>query len=434
MDLHFVCYAMVQNQDSESMKLKIVKGTRDLYGDEVARFQYIEEKARQVFSVYGYDEIRTPIFEKTELFAHGVGEGTDIVGKEMYLLEDRRGRSLALRPEGTAQVVRSVITNNMMQQNNHLRFYYFGPMFRYEQPQKGRFRQFYQIGAEFFGVETPDADLELILILRQFFKSIRLSEISFHINTIGCQKPECRPAYKAGLIRFLEDHKGSLCENCTRRMHDNPLRVLDCKNESCIAVTADAPRIHDAVCGDCRDHFSELCRMLDDHEVSYSVNSRLVRGLDYYSRTVFEVFSDNLGAQNAAGGGGRYDGLFEIYGAKVVPAIGFALGLDRLALLTSPEEKTDKSVFVVGSDRSAVSKLVAVCREAEITCHYDPFLSSMKSQFRQANKAGVSQVLVLGDEELKSGRVSVKDMGDGQQQVIEQAAVIEYLKKQLTNG
>jgi len=387
------------------MKLKIVKGTRDLYGEDVDRFQYLEEKARKVFALYGYQEIRTPIFEKTELFAHGVGEGTDIVGKEMYLLEDRRGRSLALRPEGTAQVVRSVITNNMMHQNNHLRFYYFGPMFRYEQPQKGRFRQFYQIGAEYFGVSTPDSDLELILILRQFFKEIHLNEISFQLNSIGCQKLDCRPAYKKELIGFLKSRENSLCQNCIQRMNDNPLRVLDCKNETCIAVTSEAPKIHAMICEDCRSHFSELCQMLDDHQVIYAVNFRLVRGLDYYSRTVFEVFSDNLGAQNAAGGGGRYDGLFEIYGAKVVPAIGFALGLDRLALLTTPEKKEEKTVFVVGRDRAAVCKLVANCREAGLISHYDPFQSSMKSQFRQANRAGAWKVLILGEEELKLEQV-----------------------------
>lgn len=411
------------------MKLKIVKGTRDLYGDAVTHFQYIEEKARKVFSLYGYQEIRTPIFEKTELFAHGVGEGTDIVGKEMYLLEDRRGRSLALRPEGTAQVVRSVITNNMMHQNNHLRFYYFGPMFRYEQPQKGRFRQFYQIGAEYFGVSTPDSDLELILILRQFFKEIQLNEISFQLNTIGCQKPDCRPAYKKRLIDFLKTREDSLCPNCTQRMNDNPLRVLDCKNETCIAVTSDAPKIHDGVCQECRTHFEELCQMLEDHQVSYAINFRLVRGLDYYSRTVFEVFSDNLGAQNAAGGGGRYDGLFEIYGAEVVPAIGFALGLDRLALLTSPEKKEEQAVFVVGRDRAAVCKLVATCRESGIVCYYDPFLSSMKSQFRQANRIGARKVLILGEEELKTGKVSVKDMQDGQQTVLALTAIVAFLKQ-----
>jgi len=410
------------------MKLKIVKGTRDLFGEEISRFQYIEEKARQIFEIYNYKEIRTPIFERTELFTHGVGEGTDIVGKEMYLLEDRRGRSLALRPEGTAQVVRCVITNNMMQQNSLLRFYYLGPMFRYEQPQKGRFRQFYQIGAEYFGVETPDADLELMLILRQFFQMIRLKDISFHINTIGCQKPNCRPAYKTELTRFLEVHLQSLCENCQRRMHDNPLRVLDCKNEVCRRITADAPEIHQSVCAACADHFRELRRMLDDHQVVYSVNHRLVRGLDYYSRTVFEVFSENLGAQNAAGGGGRYDGLFEIYGAKVVPAIGFALGLDRLAMLTNPEVGSERSVFVIGSERAAVARLVATCREAGIPCRYDPFLASMKSQLRQANRAGSSQVLIVGDKELAAGSVSVKHTSDGRQETIKALDTVAYLK------
>lgn len=409
------------------MKLKIVKGTRDIYGEDVSRFQYIEEKARQVFSLYGYNEIRTPLFERTELFTHGVGEGTDIVGKEMFLLEDRRGRSLALRPESTAQVVRSVITNHMMQQQNHLRFYYFGPMFRYEQPQKGRYRQFYQIGAEYFGVSTPDADLELILLLRQFFKAIKLRDISFHINTIGCQRSDCRPAFKEGLIAFLEQNRNALCDNCQRRMYENPLRVLDCKNETCIAITEEAPKIHEAVCSDCRGHFSELQHLLDNHDVKYALNARLVRGLDYYSRTVFEVFSDNLGAQNAAGGGGRYDGLFEIYGAEVVPAIGFALGLDRLALLTVPEQQTPYTVFVVGMDRTAVAGLVAMCREAGISCHYDPFQSSMKSQFRQANKAEAAKVLVLGETELKSGSVSIKNMQSGQQMTVALESVLNHI-------
>ncbi len=409
------------------MKLKIVKGTRDLYGDEVARFQYLEQKARQIFSLYGYGEIRTPIFERTELFAHGVGEDTDIVGKEMYLLEDRRGRSLALRPECTASVVRSVITGSQMQQNNHLRYYYSGPMFRYEQPQKGRFRQFYQIGAEYFGVSSPDADLELLLLLRHYFQAINLKAVSFQLNTIGCQEPSCRPAYKKKLISFLTGQKSKLCENCQRRLDTNPLRVLDCKNEQCNAITTDAPKIYDHVCPECSDHFDELKLMLKDHSVDYTLNHRLVRGLDYYSRTVFEVYSENLGAQNAAGGGGRYDGLFEIYGAKIIPAIGFALGLDRLAMLLTPEEDEQRGLFVIGHDRKVVSRLVAICREAGFTCGYDPFLSSMKSQFRQANKANVAYVLVLGEDEINNGEISVKNMRDSNQVKIKQEGIIQYL-------
>ncbi len=409
------------------MKLKIVKGTRDLYGDDVNRFQRLEDAAREVFNLYGYEEIRTPMFEKTELFAHGVGQDTDIVGKEMFLLEDRRGRSLALRPEMTASVVRSVITNNHMQQNSHRRFYYIGPMFRYEQPQKGRFRQFYQIGAEYFGVSSPDADLEVLLMLRHFFKAVDLKAVSFQLNTIGCQKPECRPTFKNKLVAFLESKKDELCENCQRRINTNPLRVLDCKEEQCISITGDAPKIYEHVCEECDTHFSELRQMLESHEVDYKLNHKLVRGLDYYSRTVFEVYSDNLGAQNAAGGGGRYDGLFEIYGSPVIPALGFALGLDRLAMLISTIEAQAEGVFVVGHDRQAVTSIVAKARQAGYKCLYDPFQASMKSQFRQANKANVKTVLILGEEELKNGTVSIKNMLNGQQEIVTQEAVLDHI-------
>ncbi len=413
------------------MKLKIVKGTRDLYGDDIIRFQRLESAARQVFTLYGYEEIRTPMFERTELFAHGVGQDTDIVGKEMFLLEDRRGRSLALRPEGTASVVRSVITDNHMQQSNHRRFFYMGPMFRYEQPQKGRFRQFDQIGAEYFGVTTPDADLEVLLMLRHFFKAVNLESVSFQLNTIGCQKPECRPAFKKKLIIYLELHRSHLCENCKRRLETNPLRVLDCKEESCIAATSDAPRIYEHVCGECSGHFGQLKTMLREHKVSYELNHKLVRGLDYYSRTVFEVYSENLGAQNAAGGGGRYDGLFEIYGSPIVPALGFALGLDRLAMLIPEIEQESGGIFVVGHDRSKVTGLVAMLREAGYKCLYDPFQASMKSQFRQANKAGVTHVLILGEEEITNNTVSVKSMKDSNQVNLPFDGILEYIGQDL---
>ncbi len=414
------------------MKLKIVKGTRDLFGDEVSSFQFLEDKAREVFSLYGYEEIRTPMFERTELFAHGVGQDTDIVGKEMFLLEDRRGRSMALRPEMTASVVRSVITGNHMQQAKHRRFYYMGPMFRYEQPQKGRFRQFYQIGAEYFGVSTPDSDAELLLMLRQFFKAVNLKTVSFQLNSIGCQKPECRPSFKKSLVEFLTQQKEHLCENCTRRLDTNPLRVLDCKEESCIAVTKDAPKIYEHICEECSHHFTELRSILDDHGVVYTLNHKLVRGLDYYSRTVFEVYSENLGAQNAAGGGGRYDSLFEIYGSPIIPALGFALGLDRLAMLIDMEAQKPEGIFVIGHDRRVVNRLVSNCREAGYKTLYDPFQSSMKSQFRQANKANVYHVLILGDDELKEGKVSVKNMTTSDQTSVAIDQVIGHIKSELS--
>ena len=411
------------------MKLKIVKGTRDLFGDTIAGFQFLEERARETFGLYGYEEIRTPIFERTELFAHGVGEETDIVGKEMYLLADRRGRSLALRPENTASVVRSVITNEPTRQSNSVRYYYMGPMFRYEQPQKGRFRQFYQIGAEFFGVKTPDSDLELLLLLRQYFAAIRLRNVSFQLNSIGCQKPECRPTYKKQLVTFLKDRARDLCENCLRRTDTNPLRVLDCKNENCVRATAEAPRIYQEICGECSDHFAELRSLLDEHNVVYELNARLVRGLDYYSQTVFEVYSNDLGAQNAAGGGGRYDGLFQVYGARVVPAIGFALGLDRLAMLCETKKEKTIDMFVIGFNRSAVSRLVAQCREAGHSCQYDPFQSSMKSQFRQANKLNAERVFILGEEELTTNQVTIKHMRTSDQIKIGLDRVDDFLDK-----
>ena len=410
------------------MKLKLVKGTRDITGEELERFRFIEEEARRTFALYGYQEIRLPIFEYTDLFARGVGEETDIVGKEMFLLQDRRQRSLALRPESTAQVVRHVIASGTMRQNRFVKYCYMEPMFRYEQPQKGRYRQFYQIGAEYFGVPTPDADLEMILVLRQLFKAIRLENVSFQINTIGCLKPECRPAFKKRLVVFFRDREPHLCADCKRRLGANPLRILDCKNAGCVEIAAKAPKICEEVCGECADNFSELRNLLDAHRVSYTIQEKLVRGLDYYSRTVFEVYAENLGAQNATGGGGRYDGLFGIYGAKEVPAIGFALGLDRLTLLIDPPAPKSPHLFVVGQDRLQTSQLVALCREAGFECHCDPFLSSMRSQLRQANRLNVRFSLILGDEEIRNGQVAVKDMRTGLQNAVSQIELPRILK------
>lgn len=410
------------------MKLKIVKGTRDIRNEELERFQIFEKSTEKIFPLYGYNEIRTPIMERTELFAHGVGEETDIVGKEMFLLEDRRKRSLALRPEGTAQIVRNVITNDLMKQNKVLKYYYMGPMFRYEQPQKGRYRQFHQIGAEYFGVETPDADLELILMLRHLFNDVNLEGVAFQLNSIGCLKPNCRPQFKSDLVQFLKDNQQNLCDDCQKRMTTNPLRVLDCKNEKCIQIANGAPKIYETICDDCSGNFKDLQNLLERHNVRYELNEKLVRGLDYYSRTVFEVYSSNLGAQSAAGGGGRYDGLFDIYGAKTVPAIGFALGLDRLTmLLDKPKSKTE-GFFVIGSDQEAVIKLVSEVRERNQKCLYDPHFASMKSQFRQANKALVKKVLILGEEEIKNNQIAIKNMATSEQININIDQLAHYLE------
>ncbi len=411
------------------MQLKIVKGMRDLYGEEVRVFSYLEEKAREIFSLYGFSEIRTPLLEHTELFAKGVGEETDIVGKEMYLLEDRNGKSLALRPEGTASVVRGLVTNNLLKQSRQLRFFYFGPMFRYERPQKGRYRQFYQIGVECFGVEGPEADLEMFLMLRQYFAAIQLQGVAFQINSIGCQEAACRPAFKTKLIHFLEQQKEELCADCQRRLSNNPLRVLDCKQPGCIALTAQAPQSHQHLCGRCKDHFATLQNLLDQEGVQYELNPKLVRGLDYYSKTVFEVYSANLGAQSAAGGGGRFDGLLELYGSAAAPAVGFALGLDRLALLSEPLAPVNGGAFVIGFESQAVVSLVAKVRQAGILCEYDPFFSSMKSQFKQAGKSGARWALVLGEEEIQTGQVALKDLDQGTQTSVTPEIALEKLQE-----
>jgi len=414
------------------MKLQIVKGMRDLIDQDARVFRHLEEQARQIFALYGFEEIRTPILEMAELFTHGIGEDTDIVGKEMYLLEDRRGQQLAMRPEGTAAVVRHVVQNQVLNHKKQAKYYYFGPMFRYERPQKGRFRQFHQIGVECFGVEGPVADLEMFLMLQQYFAAINLKDVGFQINSIGCMDESCRPLYKQNLVTYLKSKQDDLCPDCNRRLDTNPLRVLDCKNETCKEITDGAPHSADCLCSECHEHFEELKQLLDEHQVAYECSHRLVRGLDYYSKTVFEVYSANLGAQSAAGGGGRFDNLFEQYGQKKVPSIGFALGLDRLALLCPPVEATPPGVFVLGFETAPVSKLVAQVRELGIGCSYDPAGSSMKSQFRQADKAGVRFVAILGEDEIKSGVVTLKDFQTGEQEKLSPQAAVERIKEALS--
>ena len=414
------------------MKLKGIKGMRDITGDEVSRFQYLEDKARQIFRLYRFSEIRTPILERTDLFTHGVGEDTDIVGKEMYLLEDRRGTSLALRPENTAPVVRLVINQNLLKQNKVLRYYYMGPMFRYENSQKGRYRQFHQIGVECFGLPGPEADLEIFLMLQQYFEAIELADISFQINSIGCCTNEnCRPAYKTLLQKYLSKNLDHLCEICLRRKDKNPLRVFDCKVPKCINLMEHSPSIQEYLCETCDTHFVKLQNLLHEHQIKFDLNPKLVRGLDYYSRTVFEIYAINLGAQNAAGGGGRYDNLFEVYGADLVPAIGFALGLDRLSILTQKTIEKELDIFVVGSDKHETLRIVSVTRKSGYTTTYDPFISSMKSQFRQANKEGAKFALVLGEDEIKNHKISIKDMKNGDQSKVNQDKLVETLNERM---
>lgn len=411
------------------MQIQAVKGMRDLLGEEMSKFRFLEEQAREIFTRYGFQEIRTPIVEFTELFTHSVGVDTDIVGKEMYLIQDTKGESMALRPEGTASVVRSMIQHNILRHSRNAKYYYFGPMFRHERPQKGRFRQFHQVGLETFGSDSPDVDLEILLLLRSYLESVHFENFSVQLNSIGCQKEDCRPNFKKKLLTYLESKEDQLCDDCKRRKNNNPLRVLDCKNEKCIQATEDAPKIHEEICRDCADHFSQLIELLQLHGIAYQLDHKLVRGLDYYTRTVFEIHAANLGAKSAVGGGGRYDGLFEILGSSPVPAIGVALGLDRLAMLIEAPQSTSPSLFVVGQDMISISQIVEECRQAGYICHYDSHRSSIKSQMRQANRLEAKVVLILGEKELESNEVSIKDMNNNTQETWARTSYLAELKK-----
>ncbi|SMF25549.1 histidine--tRNA ligase [Desulfovibrio gilichinskyi] len=400
-------------------KIQKIKGVADLFPEESAKYAFMERTAREVFSAYGYGELRIPILEKTELFCRSIGEETDVVQKEMYTFPDRKGRSLTMRPEATAGVVRAYVENKIYQPGKVTKLYTYGPMFRYERPQAGRMRQFHQLDAEIFGASEPQADAEVLLMLATFLNKIGLEKLSFELNSLGC--PECRPLYRKALDDFFNSiNKEELCEDCQRRVNSNPLRVLDCKNKKCAELTKDAPSIPDHLCGDCRDHFDAVIALINEAGLVYTLNPRLVRGLDYYQRTAFEVTSGDIGAQTAVAGGGRYDGLVEsLGGPKQVPGIGFACGMERLAMLLSGnfEEKLDFYVALV-DQRAAGDALIFAekLRKSGLKGEAAFVATSMKSQLRQANKLEVKKCFIFGTDEVENGTVTVKDMIEGGQE------------------
>lgn len=394
-------------------RIQKIKGFADLFPQESGKYVLMEEKAREVFALYGFGELRTPVLERTELFAKGIGEDTDMVGKEMYTFADRKGRSLTLRPEATAGVVRAFVEAGDWQPGRVARYYTFGPMFRYERPQMGRMRQFHQINAELFGAVEPQADAEVLLMLHAFLQSIGLSRLSVELNSLGC--PECRPAFRAALGEFFETlFPGMLCEDCRRRTKTNPLRVLDCKVPQCKELVSGAPSILDHLCDGCVSHFSSVRKILEQRDLAYRINPRLVRGLDYYQRTTFEVLSGEIGAQAAVAGGGRYDGLVKALGGPDVPGVGFACGLERLAMLL-PEAKPEAPDFFVAllDGRAADQALLLAqgLRELGLMGETDYAPGSLKSRLRQANRLGARLCLILGSEEFEQGTVTLKDMG-----------------------
>ncbi len=413
-------------------KVQKIKGFADLFPVEAEKYARLEDAARRVFTRYGFGELRTPVLEKTELFQKSIGEDTDVVGKEMFTFPDRKGRSLTMRPEATAGVVRAYVESGTYQPGLVSKYFTFGPMFRYERPQKGRQRQFHQINAEVFGASEPAADAELILMLRAFLAEVGLTGLTFELNSLGCAA--CRPAYKQALTDFFNSlDQEKLCQDCRRRKDTNPLRVLDCKVPDCKDMVAGAPSIADHLCPDCREHFAQVRSMLDAAKVTYVLNPRLVRGLDYYIRTTFEVTAENIGAQASVAGGGRYDGLVKSVGGPDVPGTGFACGMERLAMLLEDAPNPGLDFFVAVIDERAVGlgmDLAEKLRAQGLTGEASFASSSMKSRLRAANRLNARTCLILGESEYESGSVTVKDMSeDGEQRTVKIDDYIAQIRK-----
>ena len=403
--------------------IEAAKGTRDILPEEMGRWHFVEAAARDTFGRYGFREIRTPIFESTELFARGVGEATDIVAKEMYTFLDRKGRSLTLRPENTAPVVRAYIQHQRHRGTEVDRLYYIGPMFRYERPQKGRMRQFSQIGVEIFGSDHPAIDAETLDMMMTFLGLLGVHPVDLSLNSVGDE--ECRPVYRDALVRYLTPRSSALCEDCRRRLQTNPMRCLDCKVPADQEVMKGAPVIADHLCGACRDHFDRVRSYLDASGVAYRVDPRLVRGLDYYRRTAFEVTQSGLGAQNAILGGGRYDGLVAALGGPPVPGFGFAIGQDRL-ILSLPSDasipRDEPEIVVVALGGASVPPALMAARRLRRRGRrvlFDPLPEkSLKAQLRHANDRHARLVIIVGEEEIARGMLTLKRMADGTQETL----------------
>ncbi|MCD6582950.1 MAG: histidine--tRNA ligase [Desulfuromusa sp.] len=416
------------------MSITAVKGMNDILPGEVETWQFLEQSARDVFGLYGFSEIRTPIAEKTELFSRSIGETTDIVEKEMYTFSDKSENSLTLRPEGTAPVMRSFIQNRLNNLDPVSKLYYMGPMFRYERPQKGRYRQFYQIGVEVLGVEDAKIDAQVLAMLHQYFIRIGIDSVSLQVNSLGC--PECRPGYRQTLIDYLESRLDNLCADCQRRYQTNPLRVLDCKAQGCQAATVDAPSVLEHLCSSCSDHFSQVKFYLEALDIPYEVNARMVRGLDYYVRTTFELITNQLGSQNAVAAGGRYDGLVESLGGPALPGIGFAIGLERLVLLKGEQRVTAAApqLFIAAIGKEAADLafvLMSQLQAAGVRAEMDYLGKSLKAQMRRANKLNATFTLILGEEELQSGQAQLKDMAASSQSTVALDTFVAMLTKKL---
>ncbi|MFA4916111.1 MAG: histidine--tRNA ligase [Syntrophales bacterium] len=415
-----------------------IKGFKDILPQETGKWRYIEEMARKIFTDFGFREIRVPILEKTELFQRSIGETTDIVEKEMYTFLDRGGEYLTLRPEATASVIRAYLEHSIHAADPVARLFTIGPMFRRERPQKGRYRQFHQINAELLGLDDPRADTEIILMLIHFLKSVGLADLRLEINSLGC--PECRPAFKESLIGLLQDKEEGLCGDCRRRLTTNPLRVFDCKMEQCGTIIAQAPKLLDFICSTCRDHFERVKEFLKDFELSFEVNAGIVRGLDYYSKTTFEVTTEFLGAQNAIAGGGRYDRLVKELGGPDIPGIGFAIGFERLISLLPIKDEDfilTPQLFIAALGTEAQKKAFVLCnrlRTMGLRTEMDYTGKSLKAQMKRAGKLKSRYTLILGDREIVEKKAELRDMQKGTQETLSLDTMEEAIIKTLREG
>ncbi|OIQ59668.1 histidine--tRNA ligase [Neomoorella thermoacetica] len=416
------------------------RGTEDILPEEVGRWYLLENTAREVSRLYGYREIRTPIFEHTELFNRGVGDTSDIVEKEMYTFIDRGDRSLTLRPEGTAPVVRAFVEHSLEARGLPVKLFYLGPMFRYGRPQAGRLRQFHQFGVEAFGSRDPALDAEVIALAMDFYTRLGLKDLELHLNSVGC--PACRPAHREKLKAYLRPRLEELCPTCQGRFERNPLRIFDCKSPACQEIVREAPTVTASLCPDCAGHFHRVQEYLKALGIEFILDEHLVRGLDYYTKTAFEIMVKGIGAQSSIGGGGRYDGLVAALGGKQVPGIGFGLGLERvlLALETQgqeppPEGGVDVLVVTAGTGVDlAAFRLLAGLRAAGIRADKDYLERSLKGQMKFANRYPARMAVILGEEELARGRVSVRRLDAGSQEEVPLEAVVDYCRKMKESG
>ena len=417
------------------MLTRAPKGTKDILPSDSARWQYVEKTARDICARFGYREIRTPVFEHTELFLRGVGDTTDIVQKEMYTFLDKGERSITLKPEGTAGVVRSFVENKLYAGAQPTKMYYLSaPVFRYERPQAGRLREHHQFGIEAFGAPGPSIDAEVIMVALSLFDALNIKNLSLHINSIGCR--QCRPKYNAALKDFLRHNEADLCGNCKDRMETNPLRTLDCKDESCRKIVADAPTMMEFLCDECQTHFDGLQQRLQSIGVAFEIDPFIVRGLDYYTKTVFEIISMDIGAQGTVCGGGRYDALVEELGGPSMPGIGFGLGIERLLLVLESlgielPEAPVCDVYVCALGEAAGIKgfdITSALRRQGIRAECDHMSRSLKAQMKYANKLGAARAVIIGDDELARGIVVVRDMQNSTEDDVPLEELNEYFK------